>query len=79
MKQSLYRPAPTSHEIIKAMLDRGDELVPCMASDYDGDWYFVLIKRVNEWSGYIDGLGTCWDCAKPIDPRTLTEITELPE
>lgn len=69
---------PTSREIIETMLKRGDELVPCMVADYESDWSFALIKRVGEQGGYIDGVGNHWDCAKPIDPRTITEITELP-
>lgn len=69
---------PTPKEIIEAMLKRGDELVPCMVADYESDWSFALVKRVGEQGGYIDGVGNHWDCAKPIDPRTITEITELP-
>ena len=70
---------PTSREIIQAMLELGDKLVPCMAADYDSDdWSFVLIESVWDDGGYTDGAGTLWDCAKPIDPRTGTEITELP-
>ena len=70
---------PTSREIIQAMLARGDKYVLCRATNCESDdCYFVLIERVFEDGGYIDGEGTIWDRAKPLDSRTGEEITELP-
>ena len=70
---------PTSCEIIKAMLARGDKYVLCRVINCESDdCYFVLIERVFEDGGYIDSEGTIWDCATPFNPRTGTEITELP-
>ena len=71
---------PTSREIIKATLARGDKYVLCRATNCESyDCYFVLIERVFEDGGYSDSEGATWDSAEPINPRTGEEITELPE
>ena len=71
---------PTSREIIKATLARGDKYVLCRATNCESyDCYFVLIERVFEDGGYSDSEGAIWDSAEPINPHTGEEITELPE
>ena len=70
---------PTSREIIKATLARGDKYVLCRATNCESyDCYFVLIERVFEDGGYSDSEGAIWDSAEPINPHTGEEITELP-
>ena len=72
---------PTSREIIQAMLERGDEYVPCWVSNsrepvcFD-KWTFIY-KVANGY--YFDVEDTRWAYATPLDPRTDTKITELPE
>ena len=73
---------PTSREIIQAMLARGDKPVACWVSNYDANptiiypWTFIV--SVSD-DGFIDEWGSTWKIATPYDPRTGTEITELPE
>ena len=76
---------PTSKEIVKAYLDRGDKNVCCWASDLvenptavDGRW--VYISDYTESSHpFTTPSGCGWKYATPFDPRTNEAITELPE
>ena len=76
---------PTSHEIIKAYLDRGDKNVCCWVSDYRQELSSNSTTREIHYiedSGvtyYVATDGSAWFFATPIDPHTGTEITELPE
>ena len=75
---------PTSKEIVKAYLDRGDKNVCCWVSDF-----VETPTSVNEWvyiSDYMDDShpfttpsGCGWKFATPFDHTTLQPITELPK
>ena len=73
---------PTSREIIKAMLARGDKSVCCWVSDSREDptssysWTFIISAFNNV---LIDEGGRIWKYATPFNPRTGETITELPE
>ena len=73
---------PTSREIIKAMLARGDKSVCCWVSDSSEDptssysWAFIISAFDDV---FIDECGTAWEFATPFNPRTGETITELPE
>ena len=73
----------TSHEIIKAKLDKGLEGVPCWVSDTNqqptSEDYWTFIKKVKETHGtYIDKNGLRWVFATPFDLDKCKAITELP-
>ena len=73
---------PTSREIIKAMLARGDKSVCCWVSDRSENptrmhsWAFIT-SVFNDV--FIAEFGTTWRFATPFNPRTGETITELPE
>ena len=74
---------PTSHEIIKAKLDKGMKAVPCWVSHTDkqptSKDYWAFIKKVTEeHTPYRDKDGYGWVFATPFDPHTVEAITELP-
>lgn len=73
---------PSSKEIIRAMLDRGDLCVPCWASDSDENPDYtnacVLINLVSD-GGFIDSYGIERKYATPFNPITGQPITELSE
>lgn len=74
---------PTSRDIIKAMLDRGDEYVPCYVSSGieapNGGSYLDFIVCVHNDGRFYNKLGGGWKYATPFDPRTGEPITELPQ
>lgn len=75
---------PTSRDIIKAMLARGDKCVPCWVSDGNpqprSTHDIELITHVDPDLDYVTSInGTGWNFATPFDPRTLEPITEMPE
>lgn len=75
---------PTSLEIIRAMLARGDKYVPCWVSVSVEEPSFESISRMiyyiehGEITYFIDDSGDEWKYATPFDPRTGEPITELP-
>lgn len=74
---------PTSREIIKAMLERGDKYVPCYVSrTYDPPnegSYLDFIVCVHNDGRFYNQLMSAWKYATPFDPRTGQPITELPQ
>lgn len=74
---------PTSKEIIKALLDRGDRYVPCWVSDIneepDEQNRVKLIYKYDEYNKYPYSCeDDSWVYATPFDIRTGQTITELP-
>lgn len=75
---------PTSREIIQAMLERGDNCVPCWVGD-STDIPTIknpsrFIRFIDTPNGhFIDTSSNNWLYATPFDPRTGEPITELPE
>jgi len=73
---------PTSRDIIKAMLARGDKCVPCYVSDvFDNpfhihEWTFICTVA---YSRFLANNKESYKYATPFDPRTGKPITELPE
>ena len=84
-----FEPAPskpTSREIIKAMLARGDMYVCCWVSDHKQEpgypCMYHLISDYDEDTAifpYRTIRGDHWKYATPFNPRTGETITELPE
>jgi len=79
---------PSSREIIKAMLARGDKNVLCWVGDTPKDatsghlWRFITDYNENSDYPYVSERGGSvgsWVFAIPIDPRTERPITEIPE
>ena len=75
---------PTSKEIVKAYLDRGDKSVCCWASNINeqpgsiNKW--VFIEQVIDGNyPFVDKDGFHWRHATPFDHTTLQPITELPK
>lgn len=81
-----FEPAPvepTSKEIIKKMLGRGDKAVPCWVSDVNenpsADYAWAYIVQVVEGrEPFVGKNGSQWRYATPFDPKTEQPITELP-
>lgn len=74
---------PTSRDIIKAMLERGDKYVPCYVSrTYDppneGSYLDFIVCAHNDGRFY-NQLRSGWKYATPFDPKTGEPITEIPE
>ena len=73
---------PTSRDIIKAMLERGDKCVPCYVSDvFDNpfhihEWTFICTVA---YSRFLANNKESYKYATPFDPRTGQPITEMPE
>lgn len=73
---------PTSRDIIKAMLERGDKCVPCYVSDvFDNpfhihEWTFICTVA---YSRFLANNKESYKYATPFDPRTGEPITEMPE
>ena len=84
-----FEPAPskpTSREIIKAMLARGDKYVCCWVSDHEQEPdHRCVCYLISGYDGdeasfpYLLSRGGCWKYATPFNPRTGETITELPE
>ena len=76
---------PTSKEIVKAYLDRGDKSVSCWVSNssehpsHDNFWAFVNDYSDGMEFPYEDTEGEQWKFATPFDHTTFQPITELPE
>lgn len=79
---------PTSREIIKAMLERGDKNVLCWVGntrkEVESGYLWKFITEYNENSDYpyvSEGRGSVgsWVFAVPIDHKTEQPITELPQ
>lgn len=77
---------PTNKEIIKAMLERGDKYVMCLATNLplnyerrEGGAVAIICVKEEDYKPYIADVGSCYKYAIPIDPRTGKEIMELPE
>ena len=77
---------PTSREIIKAMLARGDMYVCCWVSDHKQEpGYPCMYHLISDYDGdaaifpYRTIRGDHWKYATPFNPTTGEEITELPE
>lgn len=79
---------PSSREIIKAMLERGDKNVLCWVGntrkEAESGYLWKFITEYNENSDYpyvSEGRGSVgsWVFAIPIDHRTEQPITEMPE
>lgn len=79
---------PSSREIIRAMLERGDKNVLCWVGntrkEVESGYLWKFITEYNENSDYpyvSEGRGSVgsWVFAIPIDHRTEQPITELPE
>lgn len=72
---------PSSLDIIKVMLNRGDELVPCWVSDQikepNEHCHLEFIKTVKD-DKFYNPLGGRWLYATPFNPSTGEAITELP-
>lgn len=72
---------PTSREIIKAMLERGDKCVPCYVSDvFDNpfhihEWAFI---HTVAYSRFLANNKESYKYATPFDPKTGEPITEMP-
>lgn len=76
---------PTSKEIVKAMLARGDKYVCCWVSDNTQEPdHRCVCYLISDYDGdaasfpYLTNIGDRWKYATPFDPRTGEEITELP-
>lgn len=79
---------PSSREIIRAMLERGDKNVLCWVGntrkEVESGYLWKFITEYNENSDYpyvSEGRGSVgsWVFAIPLDHRTEQPITELPE
>lgn len=79
---------PSSREIIRAMLERGDKNVLCWVGntrkEAESGYLWKFITEYNENSDYpyiSEGRGSVgsWVFAIPVDHRTEQPITELPE
>ena len=72
---------PTSRDIIKAMLERGDKCVPCYVSDvFDNpfhihEWTFICTVA---YSRFLANNKESYKYATPFDPKTGQPITEMP-
>ena len=77
-------PKPTSKEIIKMRLEKGENHLPCWVSDVnlqpnaDCIWVFITSYDDEELLPYIDDMGHSWLFATPFNPLTREPITELP-
>ena len=73
---------PTSRDIIRAMLERGDKCVPCYVSDvFDNpfhihEWTFICTVA---YSRFLANNKESYKYATPFDPKTGQPITEMPE
>lgn len=77
---------PTSKEIVKAMLARGDKYVCCWVSDNTQEPdHRCVCDLILDYDGdaasfpYLTNKDESWKYATPFDPRTGEPITELPE
>lgn len=74
---------PSSKEIIRAMLDRGDKYVCCWLSDNDEtpdkSNVYELIEEVTSTGFRPYRERYSWEYATPFDIRTGQPITEIPE
>ena len=85
---------PTSKEIVKAMLNKSTEPVPCWVSNNSDrtqptrkdTWVFIEKDCIEDCDDgrfsdfpYRDSTGKHWKYATPFDPHTVEAITELPE
>ena len=76
---------PTSHEIIAAMLERGDKSVHCWVSDTVEEPSSNNTAREIHYiedggvTYYVDTDGNAWFFATPFNPHTNKAITKLPE
>lgn len=75
---------PTSREIVRAMLERGDKYVCCWLSDDvetpDKSSVCDFVVKLNNDPKYLyKATWHIWKYATPFDPRTGEAITELPE
>ena len=75
---------PTSKEIVKAYLDKGDKGVCCWVSEsneqpgFFSSWVFIKQVVDSEYP-FVDSDGWNWKHATPFDHTTLQPITELPK
>ena len=75
---------PTSKEIVKAYLNRGDKSVCCWASNINeqpksiNKWVFIEQVIDGDYP-FVDKDGCHWKHATPLDHTTLQPITELPK
>ena len=77
---------PTSREIIKAMLARGDMYVCCWVSDHKQEPdHSCVYHLISDYDGdaasfpYLTSRGGGWKYATPFNPTTGETITELSE
>lgn len=73
---------PTSKDIIKALLDRGDKYVPCWVSDYNQEPNeqnrVELIYKYDEYSKYPYSCeDNSWVYATPFDIRTGKALVDI--
>lgn len=74
---------PTSREIVKAMLARGDKYVCCWVSDgvetptAENEWAYIS-DYMDDSFPFTVSSGSGWKYATPFNPRTGEPITELP-
>ena len=77
-------PNPSSNNIIKALLDKTGNKVPCWVSDdiehptRGNLWVFIESVKDGQIFPYCDDTGSIWGHATPFNPITLEPITELP-
>lgn len=77
---------PTSREIVRALLDKGNKYVPCWVSDRDKNpthinmWVCIcFVKDIKHDGCFLDANDDTWTYATPFDLKTGKEITELPQ
>ena len=71
---------PTSHEIIAAMLERGDRVSDTVKEPSSNNTpQEIHCIEDGGVTYYVDTDGNAWFFATPFDPRTNEPITELPE
>lgn len=77
---------PTSREIVRALLDKGNKYVPCWVSDRDKNptheniWVCIcFVKDIKHDGCFLDVSGDTWKYATPFSLETGQPITELPQ
>lgn len=77
---------PTSREIVRALLDKGNKYVPCWVSDRDENpthinmWVCIcFVKDIKHDGCFLDANDDTWIYATPFSLETGQPITELPQ
>lgn len=72
---------PTSRDIVKSRLAKGEKFVPCYAHDSIVEpnhlCFRVYIQGIHEDGRYIDDNHELWEYVTPFDPATDEPITQL--